>query len=613
MARCGCQGAGSTTCEAIVQCVVANLGPGLSYSNNRIQARLSRDGGNCIRFGSDQGLYAPCDGSGGGGGGGQTVDGLPDQVFGGLSGGAGSVVAYAAPYSLEYSIANRLDIIAHQSFALADDVAAWAPYTANQPISRWTRNPAAIPTAQLTSNQYIAMEAYAGAPGINPTGRESGAPENLLVPDGGFYGFYQQPFTPLLTSQVFDIVRARSVILLGNSSAINRDTQANINAILSAQAQDWVIVDIPPNQLPVIPIFLDSGINHISVNVSQNTTITPAQVIDTGATWVRLDHRTQTDERISEFVASGLQVLTGYDSRQTRAAEVLDLGVRGVLSHDPVYTRGVMGQPWLNYRVNRMPLETRHTIVGTLTERTDEGNLNNGRGYTKQDEPGRFFNAGFNSEPILRHMNNQLLGSICPLPDPTQYTIRLRTQIDQSIMPTSNTPKLGLIFANDNDKDVSHLIDGPNNPDRHGYAAFIRVGTGSDQGQLEIGVFDTEGAFTSLGTSATTQAVEPHTWMDLEVEILNDTVTLRRTDTGTTYEVTVTNTDWRGPYAYYMWEDQNPEGSGAFFIHGYRGVQLISGEPGSTDWAVLEINYQDWAAMEAENPSWADLEEMSSI
>jgi hypothetical protein len=597
MARCGCQGAGSTTCEAIIRCVAGSLGPGLTYTNGRLQTRLSRDGGNCLRYGSDQGLYAPCDGDGGGGSSGRTVAGLPDQVFGGIGGGAGLVQPYGSPAAIEYCVANRIDIIAHQSWALADNVAAWGPAPPTRTIDTWARTPSTEQGRLLTSEMYTGLEADAGAPGVNPTGRYSDAPEALLTPDGGWYGFYARPFPPLLTTQMFQLVNARSVVLINNASAANFDTQSNINAILAVQAQEWVIVDVPPGQLASVPLFLDAGINHISVNVGTNTDITPAQVTDTGATWVRM-HYSNTDARITEFVDSGLQVLAGYDSRQTTAQRL-----------DPVYTRGVLGDPWLDYRVNSMSFQTRQAEIGMLTERTDRQSIDDGRGYPKQNEHGRFFPAMFNwSNGVGRSYNNQLMGKLGPIPDPNEYSITMSVQVDQNSLPPSNTPKLGFIVGNDNDLDVSNVLGATDNATRHGYAAFIRVGSANANGRLELGVFGPTGAYTQLAVSTTQQPVTANTWVTLEVEILDDNITLRRTDTGTTYEVTASNTNWRGPYAYYMWEDQNTGGTGGAFSHGYRDVNITSGTPTATDWAVLEITYEDWAALAADNPTWANAE-----
>lgn len=90
------------------------------------------------------------------------------------------------------------------------------------------------------------------------------------------------------------------------------------------------------------------------------------------------------------------------------------------------------------------------------------------------------------------------------------------------------------------------------------------------------------------------------------------TPSLSRVDTATDYEVTASNSDWRGPYIYHMWEDQSTGGVGAGFAHGYRDNGVISGTAGGTDWAVLEINYATWADMSAENPTWADLEAVAA-
>lgn len=319
--------------------------------------------------------------------------------------------------------------------------------------------------------------------------------------------------------------------------------------------------------LDAVQTYIDGGVPHVCVNVSGAQAITPQQVVDSGATWVKMRDDEQTPERIESFVAAGLNVLMGYSGRQTTAKAMFALGARGVMSQDPVYTRGALGDPWLAYRMPNMTFGARMTETGLLTKQTDRGGILGRRGYAEQDEWGRFFQAEFGWENgTAVSTNTMLLGKFCPLPSPENYRLRMEVQVDQSPgLPSGTAPKLGWLLSSDNDLDPSYPVDGTPPPNRHGYAAFIRVGA-SNTGVLTIGRYSADGVYTEL-VEGPSHGVEPNEWIQLEVEVTNPTITLRRLD-GTNAEVSVDDTTWRGEYVFHMWEDVL--GSGEAFYHGFR-------------------------------------------
>lgn len=601
MARCGCQGAGSTTCEAIVRCTAGSLGTGLTYTNGRIEIRISRDAGNCLQLGSDRGLYAACEG-GGSGGGGKTIDGLPDHVIGGTNGGAGLIQAYASPYAIEYAVSNLVDIIDVYSWALNDDVAAWSPYSPQTTINIYTDSPSTDPGRNLSSVEWTGLNSDAGVPGGNPTGRYSGAPSDLLTPDGGWYGFLQRPYPLMTTIQALRMVGARSVVILQHGHEGSYDISANAQAILSVQGQTWVMPSVLPTSLTAIPTYRDLAIPHVCVNVGTNTTITAQQIVDAGATWVKIVED-QGDERITEFIDAGLNVLTGRNGRQTTATHVLnDLGVRGVLSHDPVYQRGALGAEWLGYRSANLTLNTRSTEVGLLTEQTDRQIILSGRGYAKTNDPGRAFPSRWNWEGTTPRVgSSQLLGKICPVPNPDNFTVSCDFQVDQLTLPEGTSPKLGFIVGNDNDLDTSYPVGSTPPPTRHGYQIFMRVGTGQT-GTLVIGQYDANGVYTMIAESETAFPVTPNEWFTLSVRVTPDDITLTRTD-GTQYSVTATNTDWRGPYVFVMWEDLLSS-SGEGFDHIHANIRRIDGGGGNVVWDQLAQTYGTWDELSTDKPTW---------
>lgn len=610
MARCGCQGAASNTCEAIVLCVAGALGPGLMYNaqTGKIQVRRSRDGGNCLRFGSDEGLYVACDGGGPNPGGGHTIDDLPEQVIAGSSGGAGLIQAYASPAAIEYAVANRIDFIDCFSFTLADEVAAWGPFGATTPIEYYTDNPSGSEARVIGSDMWTQLNSDCGVPGGNPTGRNSGAREEDLTPDGGWYGWYQAPYQLMTTADALRRIAARACVILQHSAEGPVDIQANVNAILGIQAQAWAMPSMGTTALSSVQTYVDFGIEHVCINVSGHTTITPAQIVDSGATWIKILD-TQPMDRIQTFIDAGLNVLVGYNARQTTGRQMLEAGARGLISHDPVYQRGALGDEWLQYRSSVMTFGSRLTEVGGLTRVTDTRRILDARGYAEQDEYGRFFQPEFGwdgNTPVSTQ--TQLLGKFCPIPSPEAYRLTMAVQVDQGDLPSGATPKLGWLFASDNDLDPSYNTADAPPTTRHGYAAFIRVGA-SQNGELNLGVYGTDGQFTNLAQGTSGGPVTANQWVELELEVTTPTITFRRLD-GTGGEITVDNTDWRGPYAFHMWEDVL--GDGEAFAHGYRDNRFTDLGGGGVVWDQLTQTYATWEEMAAANPTWDDLANMTT-
>lgn len=460
MARCGCQGAGSTTCEAIVRCVASVLGPGISFTNGRIQTRVSRDGGNCIRYGSDQGLYVPCSNGGDPGSGRRTVEGLPDNPVAGSLGGAGLIHAFASPAAIEYAIANRVDIIDSYSWRLADGVSAWAPYPPTRQISFYTSSPAPVPGNIVTSSTWTQLESDAGVPGGNPTGRNSDAPEQYLEPDGGWYGWRQRPHELMTTSDALHRIAARAVVMLTASHPSDIDVPGNINAILGLQAQDWVIPTVPLSGLATVGQYLDASIQHVGVSIlpaESWSSVTPSQIVDSGATWVKI-RETEDPDFISGLVDAGLNVLSGWDARHTTAQRLFDVGVRGLISNDPVYQRGALGEEWQYYRVDSMAYPAKTTEIGTLTSHTHI-EVNSARGFSINALAGRWYPPEFGWEDgVPRSTPSQLLGFMCPLRDPDVYTLRFSVRV-QGSLPTGDYPAQGIIFGSDNDLEPSYPVD----------------------------------------------------------------------------------------------------------------------------------------------------------
>ena len=166
-----------------------------------------------------------------------------------------------------------------------------------------------------------------------------------------------------------------------------------------------------------------------------------------------------------------------------------------------------------------------------------------------------------------------------------------------------------MLFSTDNDLDPSSLAGEPTPETRHGYVAFVRVGTGANNGQLVLGKYSPTGAFTQLASGAG-PAVAADTWITLQVEINADNVIFRRMD-GTAVEIQATDTDWRGEYGFYLWEDV-VGASGSAFAHGYKDVARRDTATGGANWQQVALAYGSWAEFAAAAPTWADAEQVPS-
>jgi hypothetical protein len=604
MARCGCNAASATTCDAIVLCVAANLGSGLRYDsvNGVLAVRLSGDAGNAASFGSDGGIYVPGDGSSPDPASGRkTIAGLPEQFAGGAATGAGSMLPFGSPESIDYAIANRLDIINISNYALADEVAIarWDTPTANLDVR--TDNPSTIDIGLISSLTRPRLLVDAGARDT-PTGRNSGAPASLLTPDGGWFGFYAQNYTPMTLVEALNKVAARAVVYLAvfggaEEADLERYLAASMDAVIQAGAQAWAFqgvnaymddsggntVEAPfaawvgdaiaAGLTPVVDMFDDAP---------GGSTVTPAAVLASGAEWVRMAQSDDPDTgsdfaRIQEFINAGLQVIVQVrGSRQFDTALAFANGARGVTSDSPVYSRGARGEPGdLDYRKEIVipGLLTRTMMEGSLTTRTNDGISPEDIGWARQSAEGRNFSAQFGWEGgIGGHLMSQLLGELCPYEVTSDYRLRVRFRVDTAAtpVPAGSEPKLGIFFNAPTDQDITWYEPDPNPSHINGYWVSMRVGS-VNQGEVTLGKFN-DGNFTVLATSSAFPGVDYGEWIFFNCRTTATQVLVGIGHDTLAGDITISanDTDHRGPYAFYAWEDAyTPPAGNAGFAHGY--------------------------------------------
>lgn len=612
MVRCGCNAASATTCDAIVLCVAANLGPGLRYDsiNGLLAVRISSDADNAASFGTDGGIYVP--GAGAvpdPASGRRTIAGLPARAAGGAGTGAGSVVPLGSPEAIEYAVANQLDIINIAAFALSDDIAVarWDTPEANLDVR--TDNPSTMDLRFVSSVQLPSLLCDAGARDT-PTGRNSGAPVSLLTPDGGWFGFYANNYTPMTLNEALTQVAARAVVYVANfgdevAADVERYIGASIESVMQVGAQDWAFIGVPayvsdgvggtveaafaPWVADVIGAGMTPAVDLFDDNPG-GFTVTPAEVIASGAEWVRMNHGSDdfgtSFTRIEEFIDAGLNVIVHVSSaRQFDANIAWSIGARGVSSDSPVYTRGIRGETGdLDYRKEIVipGLITRTQMEGSLTRRTDDGDVEADVGWARQSDVGRYFPAQYDWQGgIGGHVHSQLLGEICPYNVTSDYRLRLRFRVDptQASAPAGAIPKLGIFFNSNDDRNITYFEpdDGPSY--LNGYWFNIRVGT-TDPGLVTMGKF-TNGSFGTIDNSMNFPSIVIGQWINFNIRVTATSITLGVGHGATEMSATINDTDHRGPYAYYAWEDDYiAPADNAGFAHGYSAYDsFATGSP----------------------------------
>lgn len=590
MARCGCNTAMSTTCDAIMSCIVANLGRGLDYNEatRQLELRISTDQGNIAAIGTDDGFYSPASTGPGDMVWPKTVTTLPEQAISASS--ASNLVGPAlSPEMVEYSIANGIDMYAVPVYAVADWTVHESVGGPTVAVTAYTDNPGGMQNQYMSSLTMQHLH-YDTGTRVNPTGRNSGAPSALQTPDGGWGGFYAPEYKPRTVSEMLRQVRGRMVVSLNVVRQelpvpdLTHGVQATIRDVVEAGAQEWVLITVPAqltddSRAPLdewIGMILDAGIT-AGVNLFNENTMpdpfTAAEIVSTGATWAHVNSpgrptNPSTDTRITELVTAGLEVIVSTSARQYWTTHAFGLGARAVQAADAVYARGSRGEPGdLNYRQTMVPgLETRTTAIGALTPRTDSNTAMWHPGFARSDLPGRWFpeRYGWNGSVELYEIN-QLLGTICPIPNVTDYQIRLRVRRDPAAV-MSSSQEVGIFFAMPDDRDIASP-SGDLNPLKRGYMARITTeASTSGFRQLSIRRFD-GGGFSTLASEVNTVALPTDSWADLTVRVEGDQLTFIATVAGTTRTLSATDTTWRGAYAAYAWRDAI--GSTPGFVHGY--------------------------------------------
>lgn len=588
----------STTCDAIMTCIAANLGRGLDFNETtrEIDLRISTDPGNNAELGTDNGLYSGVTTGPGEMTWPATVATLPAQAISAAS--ASNLVGPAtAPQMIEYCIANGIDIYSPPVYGVADGTIHESVGGVATSVTTYTDNPGGIETRYISSLTMQQMNYDAGTR-VNPTGRNSQAPNSLLTPDGGWGGFYAPQYKPRTIDEMLRQVRGRIVVELNVQRAsiateqIEADIRATVEAVVQAGAQDWVIIQVPAllsdnSRAPIddwVPIVTDAGITagvNASAEVLMVDPFTPEEILASGATWVSVVSLSRSDgvpaARILELSDSGLQVVVTTSARQFWTTHAYDNGARVVRSPDAVYARGVRGQPGdLAYRKTLISgLETRTTAIGALTWNTDVESAMWRPGHARADLPGRWFPPRYGwVDGVSRFGNSQILGEVCPIPNTENFELRLRVRRTGGTTASSSR-FAGIFWGSDHDRDISNNPGSGSNVLRDGYACVVREPVTS---AVRQGIYRYDnGVETTLSTTVGGPGWLADDWVSLIVTVTGASINFQGVGPSSSASIGTSSSTYRGPYVFYFWND--PGTGSATQYHGYNNYDFNVAEP----------------------------------
>jgi len=402
-------GGAGAACEAVMDCVGANIGNGLVYDsvNKRLAALVSGDAGNTTTIGSDGGLYS--NGTGGGGGGGVTVDQLATSNL--IGGVAGASFYYPEHGERGYDIVRNLEVpLSSVDVRVLRDGTLVASTPTD--ISTLTDGTGLVSTQwgeRWERLRYDAKTWFAWNQTDYDKDTTTVTRDNL------------DPVKMPFVENIFRAVGSRIVLVchIQPWTAPFDPTTRLLSAITRFGLQQSVIVTstVRSELASFAAANIATGI--VLRNGTDVTANTPAQLIADGVQWV-FAAKTLTDPQISSYVSNGRSVMVQPVERHNdRNRALTTLGCRGIMSRDPIYAAGVTSKYRLTSAIwetgtGNMPVPP---YYGHLSSSTDAGTLSAaGRGDVSSDNDYIFYPTSFNG--LL------LQGWSCPLATPTAYTLK---------------------------------------------------------------------------------------------------------------------------------------------------------------------------------------------
>lgn len=582
MARCG----GGASCQCVTQggLGVTVTGNGSAAEPFQIRARASGDAGNCLRFGSDGGLYSPCSGEEGQDLCGVSVANLPEErvVFG--RGGAGRLLA---PDHTKVSFQRAVDLGVDGSHVHVRELGDGTPVC--YPASSVTNQTGItnLTLGDLTAGGYANLPIRIGWDPDNA--------ENNLGNRHGFFGFGEQDDIGGMTlAQVLELVGRRAILLFQMIPPYTAEfPQRVMDMIFRYCAHESVI--IATRLLDDLDMFIDAGIQtclfvDLETQADENP---PATVAARGVEWVAAriqrgpSQAGPTPAQILGYSTAGLKVI-GFMANRHYQWEFLDsVGAIGCISDDPTY----MTMDPTRYRSRNMEEsltfpQVQPGLQGYWTDNRFElasgpgspGEVywpHQGRGFYYPPNwpgiaqalyfPGRMQTAALEPSGVPYRtpsgVFDVLMGFMCPLPW-EEYV--LEAQVSFRDTPTTNR-STGFVLNVPDDRSFDDLQQG---------AGSYWVAGLSWSGQIFVERWENNVLVNDARTQGT--ALTEDAFYSLRVTVTNESVRIDRLSPLGPVQFTAELADplQRGPYLFWYKKETTPQNAWDPFATAWRNISI---------------------------------------
>jgi hypothetical protein len=473
-------------CTAIMSCVGAMLGSGLSYDGvtGILSAKLSADADNGLIFGTDGGLYADT-GGGGGGGGGPTIDGLVAQtvkIVGSTYGNGNAMYPEGNLSTYEAAMAAQRQLI-HVPVHRSADYALWA--LDNRDIAYYNYT-----STGATYDFDLGMgERQVFLPG--------GFPDNAnffsdYASQAGYFGF-RWPMTkgiPRL-SDVCHIASGRALMLWENKDTGASNNQAKSSDTSSLMAfyasqygvQKAIIVtsEIPtastsPDRADILAGLQIARTAGIAIglmigSLTQLDAQTAASLVTAGHTWVFIDYSLADTQavKVKAYKDAGLNVMLTGGHRQYQYNLLNNTvafgagGLKGIMCFDPTYCGGELhSYAYRRYTSSWAPGTPDYGRHSAWSDKGPDGLRDRWRGYTPQGSDQLNLDGNVllpeQSDGVRDGAYLILMGEQCPTPINTATTLSDNYDIDISFswetLTADRTRWMSIFVCNPEDRDL---------------------------------------------------------------------------------------------------------------------------------------------------------------
>lgn len=325
MARCS----GGASCNCII-----TPGQGLNLVGNGglnqpyvPSVRVSRDAGNCVRFGSDGGVFSPCSDEEAADICGISVGNLPEErlVFG--RGGAGRLLAP------DHTLA---------SFRRAVEIGLDGSHAHVRELGDGT--PVCFPSAQMSNQTGIADLALAdmGVGGYKNVPIRAGWDVDKTTNLGGRHGFFgfgeSDSVGGTTLAEVLATVGRRSVLLLQMIPPYSDEFPEKVLRLINRYCAHEAVI-IGTTEIDDLEPFITAGIPGClfvsdAARADENP---PDLLVSRGVEWVSARLNLVTDTQMIAYAAAGLQTIVYMANRHYLWTHLDQIGARGVISDDGLY------------------------------------------------------------------------------------------------------------------------------------------------------------------------------------------------------------------------------------------------------------------------------------